>query len=105
MIQENPLVETHPWIDFRFALKHLSFRTWIALGECASVCTHIAQIPLSPEVSKELHKLYLAKGVLATTAIEGNTLTVEQVTAILEGKPVIGPEKEIKEVKLQPAVI
>jgi len=32
-------------------------------------------------------------------AIEGNTLTVAQITAILEGKPVLGEPKEIQEVQ------
>jgi Fic family protein len=29
------------------------------------------------------------KNILGTTAIEGNTLTEEQITAIIEGKPVV----------------
>lgn len=37
--------------------------------------------------------------VQATTAIEGNTLSMEQVTAVLEGKRVRGPAREIAEVK------
>jgi Fic family protein len=36
--------------------------------------------------------------VQATTAIEGNTLSVDQVTAGLEGKRVRGPSREILEV-------
>jgi Fic family protein len=36
--------------------------------------------------ASELHRLYLAKGVLATTAIEGNTLSEEQVLQHLDGK-------------------
>ncbi len=31
--------------------------------------------------------------------IEGNTLTVEQVTAIIENKKILGPEKDIQEVR------
>ena len=85
MNSKNPIVDSHPWIDFMFDLRELDFRTWIALGECASMCTHIAQIPLSPEVSQELHKVYLVKGVLATTAIEGNTLSEEEVRKAVEG--------------------
>jgi Fic family protein len=36
--------------------------------------------------------------VHATTAIEGNTLSVEQVTAIFDGKRVRGPRREVVEV-------
>lgn len=49
------------------------------LGEAASKCEHIAGVPLRPSVAQELHRLYLAKGALATTAIEGNTLTENEV--------------------------
>jgi len=37
--------------------------------------------------------------IQASLAIEQNTLTVEQVTAVLDGKPVLGPPREIQEVK------
>lgn len=39
------------------------------------------------------------KTIQASLAIENNTLTIEQVTDILDGKHVAGSEKEIKEVK------
>ena len=64
------------------------------LGEASSKCEHIAGVPLRPPVAQELHKLYLAKGVLGTTAIEGNTLTEEQVRQILDGKLQLPPSKE-----------
>src|SRR3546814_15136421 len=35
----------------------------------------------------------------ASLAIEQNTLSVEQVTAVLAGKPVLGSPKEIQEVR------
>ncbi len=37
--------------------------------------------------------------IQATAAIEGNTLTLEQVTAILDNKRVIGPARDIAEIK------
>lgn len=37
--------------------------------------------------------------VQASLAIENNTLTIEQVTAVLEGKRVLGPPREIQEVR------
>jgi Fic family protein len=47
----------------------------------------------------ELRKLNKIKSIRASLAIEGNTLSEEQVTAILENKRVIGPSKEILEVQ------
>lgn len=39
------------------------------------------------------------KTIQASLAIEGNTLTLDQVTSIFEGKRVIGPKKDILEVQ------
>jgi Fic family protein len=64
------------------------------LGETASKCIHIAGVPLAPKVADELHKVFLAKGVRATTAIEGNTLTEEQVKAQIEGKLSLPPSQK-----------
>jgi len=64
------------------------------LGEAASKCEHIAGVPLQPAVAEKLHRLYLAKGVLATTAIEGNSLSEEEVLKHLEGKLKLPQSKE-----------
>ena len=45
-----------------------------------------------------LRKANRIKTIRGTTAIEGNTLTEEQITAVLEGKRVIAPRREIDEV-------
>jgi Fic family protein len=47
----------------------------------------------------KLRKQNKIKTIQATLEIEGNTLTLDQVTAVLEGKKVLGPKKEILEVK------
>ena len=86
--------KTHPWIKFQVDLKAASPRLWMNLGEARSKCDHIAGVPLRPVVAEELHQLYLAKGVLGTTAIEGNTLSEEQVLQILDGKLKLPPSKE-----------
>jgi Fic family protein len=86
--------KTHPWITFQVNLKSASARLWMNLGEASSKCEHIAGVPLRPSVAQELHQLYLAKGVLGTTAIEGNTLTEDQVRQILDGTLKLPPSKE-----------
>ncbi len=45
-----------------------------------------------------LRKQNQIKTIHSSLSIEGNTLTEEQITAILENKRVIGPEKDIIEV-------
>ncbi|MBO4438800.1 MAG: Fic family protein [Spirochaetaceae bacterium] len=46
-----------------------------------------------------LRKVNRMKTIHGTLAIEGNTLNEEQVTALLEGKHVIAPVKEVQEVR------
>jgi Fic family protein len=48
--------------------------------------------------SPQLRKQNKIKTIHASLRIEGNTLTQEQVTAIVENKRVIGPKKDVLEV-------
>ncbi len=81
--------ETHRWMTFQVDLQRANPALWVLLGESASKIEHIAGVPLKPSVAKELHQVYLAKGVMATTAIEGNTLTEEQVRKAVDGELVL----------------
>jgi Fic family protein len=64
------------------------------LGECQSKCENISGVPLRPDVAKLLNQVYLAKGAHGTTAIEGNTLSEEEVLRQVQGKPDLLPGKE-----------
>jgi Fic family protein len=77
---------THPWLDFVLDLKRLNYRTWLLLGEVVSKCQHIAGVPLKPEVAQTLMTLFVSKGAHGTTAIEGNSLSEEEVQARVEGQ-------------------
>jgi len=46
----------------------------------------------------KLRKQNQIKTIHSSLSIEGNTLSEEQITAIIENKRVVGPEKDIKEV-------
>ena len=48
--------------------------------------------------SPQLRKQNKIKTIHSSLKIEGNTLTEEQITALIENKRVIGPQKDIKEV-------
>lgn len=86
--------QTHPWISFRCDLRKAGAELWLSLGEASSKCEHIARVPLRPATAQALHQLYLAKGAAATTAIEGNTLSEEEVLQAVEGKLVVPPSKQ-----------
>jgi len=66
------------------------------IGEINAV--HLSKPPT------ELRKKNRIKSIHSSLEIEGNTLTIEQITAIIENKRVIGPEKDILEVKNAVAV-
>lgn len=46
----------------------------------------------------ELRKTNRIKTIQASLAVEGNSLSIDQITALIENKRVIGPSKDIKEV-------
>lgn len=85
---------THPFITFQVNLSKADPEVWMLLGEARSKCEHIARVPLRDDAARELGRVYVAKGVMATTAIEGNTLTEEQVRERLAGELKLPPSQE-----------
>ncbi len=67
---------------------------WLGLGEAASNASIFSRVPLRPSTAQELHRLYLAKGAAATTAIEGNTLSEAEVRQAVEGSLKVPPSKQ-----------
>lgn len=64
------------------------------LGEARSKIAHIAGSLLNPKVAREMHFVYLTKGVLATTAIEGNTLSEDEARRRIDGDLDLPPSRE-----------
>ena len=85
---------THTWISFQIDLKTAAPDFWLLLGEAVSKCDHLSRVPLRPSTARLLHQQYLAKGVAATTAIEGNTLSEAEVLKAVEGKLEVPPSME-----------
>jgi Fic family protein len=77
---------SHPWLTFAFNSGRLTHPDWLHLGEAVSKCDHIAGVPLQPAVASDLHEIYLAKGVHATTQIEGNTLSEDEARRRIAGQ-------------------
>ncbi|MEX2382538.1 MAG: Fic family protein [Opitutales bacterium] len=93
--------KSHPWIQYTLSLPSADYLLWLRLGEIASKCEHLAGVPLRPEIARELHEVFLAKGVLATTAIEGNTLNEEQVRQEIQGKLDLPPSQHYLQQEIQ----
>lgn len=91
---EREYQRTHPFINFRIDLSRFPGELWVLLGEIQSKVEHVAGVALPPHLQRSLATLYLAKGALATTAIEGNTLSEDQVRALLDKKLDLPPSKK-----------
>lgn len=87
--------ETHPWMTFKLDLgKEMDHESWMLLGEAVSKMDHIAGVPLHPGVAAELNQVYLSKGAHATTQIEGNTLSEDEVRRRLDHDLKLPPSQE-----------
>jgi Fic family protein len=70
------------------------------LGLIASISEKLGEVKANflHKPSPQLRKYNKIKTIHSSLSIEGNTLSEEQITAILEDKRVIGPQKDINEV-------
>jgi len=94
MTKKLKYTRTHPWISFKLNLDHADMGIWTLAGEAKAKCEQIAALPLKPAIADRLAGIYLTKGVKGTTAIEGNSLTEEQVRKRIEGKLTLPPSQE-----------
>ncbi len=68
------------------------------VSEISELIGHLA-LTLDDELAPQLRRGNRIRTIQASLAIENNTLTLEQVTAVLDGKRVLGLPKEIQEVR------
>lgn len=71
----------YPHLCFR---KHWDLGTGLAcdLGQCQAIIEAISGFPLRPDSRRRLLELSLSAGAQATTAIEGNILSLDEVRRI-----------------------
>lgn len=74
--------------------------TSFILSKVSSISEKLGEVNANylSKPSTQLRKQNKIKTIHASLSIEGNTLTQEQVTALVENKRVIGPKKDIQEV-------
>ena len=88
---------THPWINFKLNIGANYEPLWYNLGRACSKIRHLSQSAVAPEVHQQLNHVYLVKGVVGTTSIEGNTLSEDEVSAIVDNKLTLPPSKQYME--------
>ncbi len=71
------------------------------IDQVSKISELVGQLSLSPGLSADpvLRRQNRIRTIHGSLAIEQNTLTLEQVTAVLNGKSVLAPPKDIAEVK------
>ena len=96
---EPELQREYPHLLFR---KHweLSDSSWLLLGQCEAYIHAINNTPILPHHYAELMNVALLKGAQATTAIEGNTLSEEEIQSMIAGQK-LPPSKEYQEIEVR----
>lgn len=89
--------ETHPWMTFRVELGCPFEPLWYHLGRACAGIRELLMLVAAPEVHRRLNQLYMVKGVVGSTAIEGNTLTEAEVEGMLERGEKLPPSKHYLE--------
>ena len=88
---------------------HISFRkdwnissdTAYKLGECHAIIKSLVLLPVAKDMLRGLLDVALIKGAAATTAIEGNTLSEQEVKGILEGRSSVPPSRKYQETEVK----
>ncbi len=70
------------------------------LGQCHSIVQQLCDVPLDPTDYEKLLRVELIKGAQATTAIEGNTLSDEEVKQVADGES-LPPSKRYQEIEMR----
>jgi Fic family protein len=85
MVFDADLQARYPHIRFR---RHweLSSDVTYQLGQCQAIVDALCELPMQPAYRKRRLSVSLNKGAQATTAIEGNTLTQDEVAKVAEGE-------------------
>ena len=92
--KERDHQRTHPWISFQLDLRQADPKLWVLLGQIVAFGEFVSRALLPPKVASDMARIYLAKGVQATVAIEGNTLSEEEVLAQIDKELNLPPSKE-----------
>lgn len=70
------------------------------LGQCQAYINSMQNTPIRPDYRKELNLVALVKGAQATTAIEGNTLTFDQIIELRKTGKKMAPSKEYLQIEV-----
>jgi Fic family protein len=93
------LYREYPHLKFTKQWK-LSENSLLYLGQCEAYVEAIGNTPILPHHYAQLMRVALMKGAQATTAIEGNTLTDEEISKIMADEK-LPPSKAYQETEVK----
>lgn len=85
---------THPWLTFTADPKSAPPQFWLLLGEAQARCFQISAAPVRPSVAREIGRTRTARGILASAAIAGSTITDDDANRRLEGRLDLAPAQQ-----------
>src|SRR5664280_2507344 len=80
--------------------RDLSSQSYYYLGQIQAIIKSISYTPIMPNYREQLLRISLQKGAQATTAIEGNTLSDEEISKIYKGES-LPPSKEYQAIEVK----
>lgn len=91
-IMSHQLTREYPHLLFKkqWRLKDEDYRV---LGQCDALIKSVNNTPIDPKYHQEIKGVSLIKGAQSTTAIEGNTLTEEEIIKVQNGEK-LQPSKQ-----------
>lgn len=89
----------YPHLKFRKQWD-LSASAWLLLGQCEAYIRAINNTPILPQHYRQLMNVALIKGAQSTTAIEGNTLSEDEIKKIMDHQS-LPPSKEYQEIEVK----
>jgi Fic family protein len=96
-------LQNYPHISFNKKWK-LSNDVYFELGQCEAIIKALSETPIQPEFRQNLLHVSLIKGAQSTTAIEGNTLTEEEIEVINKGGA-LAPSKEYQQKEIRNIIV
>jgi len=95
----NQLSEKYPILQFKGKSWTITKEIAELLGQCEAYVHSISFTPILPEYREEMKRVAFIKGAQATTAIEGNNLSIEEIEKIKEGKS-LQPSQKYQEIEV-----
>ena len=95
----NNLTREYPHLKFTKQWD-LTKADFFVLGQCDSLIKSVNNTPIDPKYYREIKSIMLIKGVQSTTAIEGNTLTEDEIKKVSNGEK-LPPSKQYQEIEVR----